>query len=254
MIAAVQAAIPPREESLRRQRRKGSYHLAVSRNKLPNWEDLKEDEGDNFLFRYLTSTSLYWQRCSSAAAILRKAKANLFLEIVGSNGETNTEGFDIVFEQLRRCYDPSKFDARRPSNINPSGQPSRRAPPARTGRVAPNCRLAPRRGVPSRGSGLSPQMEEPPQRLDGMWITLSKPNFAGFVGYNEDDNYMYTLGRMSFGTSSHAAEMSLDIMVLPITNSIEKPLLFPPLSQICSALPDSCAVSKVHSIQFMRFD
>jgi hypothetical protein len=34
--------------------------------------------------------------------------------------------------------------------------------------------------------------------IDGMWLTLSKPNFFGCLGNNENGDPMYTLGRMSF--------------------------------------------------------
>lgn len=34
--------------------------------------------------------------------------------------------------------------------------------------------------------------------LGGMWILLSRPNFPCCIGTNEDHEYMYTLGHMSF--------------------------------------------------------
>ena len=34
--------------------------------------------------------------------------------------------------------------------------------------------------------------------IDGMWLTLSKPNFFGNLGQNDNGDPMYTLGRMSF--------------------------------------------------------
>jgi len=34
--------------------------------------------------------------------------------------------------------------------------------------------------------------------IDGMWLTLSKPNFFGCLGENDNGDPMYTLGRMSF--------------------------------------------------------
>ena len=34
--------------------------------------------------------------------------------------------------------------------------------------------------------------------IDGMWLTLSKPNFFGKLGTNDNGDPMYTLGRMSF--------------------------------------------------------
>ena len=34
--------------------------------------------------------------------------------------------------------------------------------------------------------------------IEGMWLTLSKPNFFGMLGNNDNGDPMYTLGRMSF--------------------------------------------------------
>lgn len=36
------------------------------------------------------------------------------------------------------------------------------------------------------------------QKIEGMWITLSKPNYLGCLGKNSDGDYLYTLGRMAF--------------------------------------------------------
>jgi len=41
-------------------------------------------------------------------------------------------------------------------------------------------------------------------RLEGTWMSLAKPDFHGCLGKNEHGDYLYTLGRMSFGTSCHA--------------------------------------------------
>ena len=38
-----------------------------------------------------------------------------------------------------------------------------------------------------------------PGRVEGMWLTLSRPNYHGCLGINELREYQYTLGRMSFG-------------------------------------------------------
>ncbi len=34
--------------------------------------------------------------------------------------------------------------------------------------------------------------------LEGIWLTVSKPNYSECLGQNSDGEYMYTLGRMSF--------------------------------------------------------
>lgn len=37
-----------------------------------------------------------------------------------------------------------------------------------------------------------------PHPMDGIWLTVSKPNYSECLGQNSDGEYMYTLGRMSF--------------------------------------------------------
>ena len=39
----------------------------------------------------------------------------------------------------------------------------------------------------------------PSAQLEGMWLTLSRPNYHDCLGVNSSKEYMYTLGRMSFG-------------------------------------------------------
>mmetsp|Transcript_14131 Transcript_14131/g.32802 ORF Transcript_14131/g.32802 Transcript_14131/m.32802 type:complete len:772 (-) Transcript_14131:500-2815(-) len=41
-------------------------------------------------------------------------------------------------------------------------------------------------------------MSSAPDSIDGMWLTLSKPNFFGKLGENDNGDPLYTLGRMSF--------------------------------------------------------
>eukprot|EP00590_Aulacoseira_subarctica_P003140 CAMPEP_0172421434 /NCGR_PEP_ID=MMETSP1064-20121228/7676_1 /TAXON_ID=202472 /ORGANISM="Aulacoseira subarctica , Strain CCAP 1002/5" /LENGTH=398 /DNA_ID=CAMNT_0013161831 /DNA_START=149 /DNA_END=1345 /DNA_ORIENTATION=+ len=37
-----------------------------------------------------------------------------------------------------------------------------------------------------------------PHAFDGVWLTVSKPNYSECLGQNADGEYMYTLGRLSF--------------------------------------------------------
>jgi hypothetical protein len=37
-----------------------------------------------------------------------------------------------------------------------------------------------------------------PHALEGVWLTVSKPNYSECLGQNSEGEYMYTLGRMSF--------------------------------------------------------
>ena len=36
------------------------------------------------------------------------------------------------------------------------------------------------------------------RKLDGVWLTMSNPNYQDCLGQNINGDYMYTLGRMSF--------------------------------------------------------
>jgi hypothetical protein len=149
------------EERLRRQRRKGSYHLVASKNKLP--KDLEEDE-DDMLFRHLTAMPPGLRRPDQNQLSIQEAKKRLFREIASSGGDTTTAGFQAALDMLTKLYDPTKFDARKkPSSTRSSIQ------------------------------------KDQPLQLEGMWITLSRPNFSECLGQNPMDEYMYTLGRMSFG-------------------------------------------------------
>lgn len=148
------------EERLRRQRRKGSYHLVASKNKLPT--DVEEEE-DDMLFRHLTAIprSPRNTRGQKQKLMIQEAKKRLFREIARSGGGTTTDEFRGALNMLSKLYDPTTFDARK-------------KPPS------------------------SPHNDHP-VKLEGMWITLSKPSFSQCLGQTPDDNYMYTLGRMSFG-------------------------------------------------------
>jgi hypothetical protein len=150
-------------ENLRRDRRKGSYHLVSSKNRLPT--DPEEEEEDQ-LFHYLTSTSNRNLRQTESFLLLQGTKAELLRELASSGGDTTRVAFHDILDRVIKIYDPSNFDARK----------------------------LPRRPSKSSKRHQSPQME-------GMWIDLSKPKFKDNVGINDNRDYMYTLGRMSFGTS-----------------------------------------------------
>jgi hypothetical protein len=151
-------------ENLRRHRRKGSYHLVSSRNRLPaNPEDEREDQ----LFNYLTSTSNRNLRNTESFLLLQGTKAQLLRELASSGGDTTRAAFHDALDRLTKIYDPSHFDARK---------------------------------LPPRPSKSSKHKENQPPQMEGMWIDLSKPKFSDCVGMNDNRYYMYTLGRMSFGT------------------------------------------------------
>lgn len=67
-------------------------------------------------------------------------------------------------DELVSLHDPSKFDAR----VKPA----------------------------TKKRGGSKQAEE--SQLEGMWVSLSKPKFFDCLGCNQDGDFLYSLGRMSF--------------------------------------------------------
>jgi len=158
------------EEKVRRSRRKGSYHLVASRNKLPCDPDEQEDDS---LFQYLTSNDSLGRHAERRLA-LQDAKRNLLCELAHSGGDTTSVDFSKALAKLTDLWDPKHFDARK--------QPCR--PISKS----------------SSSSGGSPKKQSP--QLEGMWIDLSKPKFSGCLGTNSNNEFLYTLGRMSFGTYS----------------------------------------------------
>jgi hypothetical protein len=148
-------------EDLRRNRRKGSYHLVSSKNRLPT--DPDEEEEDQ-LFNYLTTSSNRSLRKTENFLLIQGTKAQLLRELAGSGGDTTSAAFHDILNRLTKIYDPSHFDARK---------------------------------LPSRPSKNS---KHQPIQMEGMWIDLSKPKFSDRMGINDNGDYMYTLGRMSFGT------------------------------------------------------
>ena len=139
-----------------------AYHTIASKAKL---SALKEgDKSTQSLFQYLISSNTTAGSCGGASggAAVKKAKTGLLRELMRSGGDTTTRGFQLALEQLLVWSSLHEFDA----NI-----------------VVPDDDLA-------------------PPKLEGTWITLSKPQFSDCQGVNENNDFMYTLGRMSFGTST----------------------------------------------------
>jgi hypothetical protein len=175
-------------ENAMRNRRKGSYHLVSSRNKLPT--DPEEEDEDQ-LFRFLTSTSNKMLRQTENFLLIQGNKAQLLRELASSGGDTTTQAFQDALGMLTKVYDPTHFDARK--------IPSRPSSSSR-----------------KRNENRSPQME-------GMWIDVTKPKFSGSLGMNENHDYLYTLGRMSFGTSIHVLSFTLLPAVASTVNTLTSP-------------------------------
>ena len=157
-----------KDEALRRTRRKGSYHLVASRNKLPHPDDPNDDEEDEMLFQFLTASSPNSKIPPDREKLILQAKSDLLRDLASSRGDVTTPGFKKALDQLAALYDPLIFDARK---VPPKPVAS---------------------GKKKHGGGI-----ESPQ-LEGMWLTLSMPRFQDCLGFNENRELQYTLGRMSF--------------------------------------------------------
>jgi hypothetical protein len=150
-------------EKVRRRRRKDSYHLVASRNKLPTQ---REDEEEDPLFRYLVAPPESFGRTTEQLLALRDIKISLFRDLAASSGDVASPGVNSALAKLEELYDPSLFDARK----------------------------MPRR--PGSSSGRSSKQSRP--CLEGMWIELSRPRYRECLGRKPNGDFMYTLGRMSF--------------------------------------------------------
>jgi hypothetical protein len=96
----------------KRDRRKSSYHLVASKNKLPNEPgDLEDDP----LYEYLLSTSAEWGVSSgSCNPKVQDLKRRLILELARSDGDPETPEFQAVLNELTSAEDPAtSFDARK---------------------------------------------------------------------------------------------------------------------------------------------
>ena len=135
------------------------YHTIAAKAKL---SALKSgDKSSQSLLQYLVSSNSGGAQTHTAT--VRKAKAGLLRELMKSGGDTTTRGFQLALEQLLVWSSLHDFDA----NVVPLESASD------DGNATP--------------------------KLEGTWITLSKPQFSDCQGVNENEDFLYTLGRMSFG-------------------------------------------------------
>ena len=104
---------------------------------------------------------------------LQQTKTALLNALQMTGGDVTTEPFLFALKRLRGLYKRSGLDCRR--------------------RVVSTMTTTATSVDETAGiGGTTPQLE-------GMWLTLSRPNFHDCLGLNEQREYMYTLGRMSFG-------------------------------------------------------
>lgn len=152
-------------EHKRRERRKDSYHLVASRNRLPaDPEDREED----VLFNYLLSPQMAVARQTDHTRAIRQAKTNLLVAMASSGGDVTTAECAQAIETLTRFntfVDVSQIPAEIPPNASPR---------------------------------LSNKPQLPPRQMEGMWIDISKAKYQDCLGTNGNGDYQYTLGRMSF--------------------------------------------------------
>ena len=89
-----------------------------------------------------------------------QTKMNLLHELAVDHGDTHAAGFRSTLKDLTNLHTLANWDAREDPNLG----------------------------------GMS--TDKPV--LEGTWITLCKPNFLGCLGQNTHDEYLYSLGRMSW--------------------------------------------------------
>ena len=99
---------------------------------------------------------------------LQQTKTALLNALQMNGGDVTTEPFLFALKRLRGLYKRSGLDCRR-------------------------------RVVSFSSSTAVDETAGSTPQLEGMWLTLSRPNFHDCLGLNEQREYMYTLGRMSFG-------------------------------------------------------
>lgn len=154
---------------LQRRRRKNTYHLSASL--CSRHFDTQDEEPDFYASILNKFTGMKVRKSRSRVVSKRrlaidKAKQDLVAALASSGGDPKkNKDFQSALKQLQRWNPPKSFDASR----SPS----------------PYCH------DPPRNKSSMP-------KLEGMWMTMSKPNFADQIGTNDNEEFLYTLGRMSF--------------------------------------------------------
>lgn len=151
-----------RDEHARRRRRKESYHLVAGHSKLPkDAHDLESDQLYNLLTARPPPATRRGGSASNDLAAgrnIQSAKAALVKELAINGGDVTTPTFLAALHELSQLYDPAAQFDAR---------------------------------IKTRRDNLR-------NHLGGMWMMLSKPNFPGCIGQNDEGEYLYTLGHMSF--------------------------------------------------------
>ena len=144
-----------------------SHHQQTQQQQIPARTEMVRSEMASFLKQ---------QRYRSE---LQQTKTALLHALQMTGGDVTSEPFLHSLKRLRGLYKRSGLDCR--SRVVSSSAHANTSVAAGTGAA-----------VVDEMAGATPQLE-------GMWLTLSRPNFHDCLGLNEQREYMYTLGRMSFG-------------------------------------------------------
>ena len=107
-------------------------------------------------------------------------KARLIRELAATGGDVTTPVFQQLLESIVGRYDAAGFDARtRPRSQGPD--------------ASERC-------------------------LEGMWLTLSKPNYPGCLGRHQSGGYLYSLGHMTMNAFPSKLVCCIDGTFNPIHN------------------------------------
>jgi hypothetical protein len=161
-------------EKLKRKQidRRGSSYQDYWENSITSDNDSKTERNDD----HNDYSQIHCQGCDSkklstilnspspllttgVAKTLDDAKLSLIIALTVSNGDVTSKSFLSALEELTSLYRSTGLDAR-------------------------DC---------NRGNVNSSS-----KYIEGNWLTLSRPNYAECLGTNANNEFMYTLGRMSF--------------------------------------------------------
>ena len=173
-------------ERLRRERRKYSYHLVASRNRLLE----PEDEDDDMLFRYLLEPQNSILRPTEHEQQVKDAKTDLLRALARSRGDATTTDCQDAIERLSRLFllAAAGCDGGGDGAFNVCNKP----PPAATAEEMEK----EKNSSPSRRRR---QSNKQPIQIEGMWIDISRSEYDDSIGVNATtDDRLYSLGRMSF--------------------------------------------------------
>lgn len=152
------------------RRQQSAFHCIASKQQekllaikeQDNEEELDQSTDSDFIFETLPGP------LSQRPHIVREAKVQIFCELTRNGGSTDSTEFRRALDTLLANYDASTFDPRllvRPDDDENAFR------------------------------GFKDAL-----KMEGTWISVTRPAYRGCLGVNENNDYMYTLDQMSFGT------------------------------------------------------